>query len=160
MIYSCPDPTPDQIALATQLGKDPYDRCGNGFADTSATDIMCAACLIHDELYMLGGSKAQWLKANKNFRRDTLILAHAVDDFWERTEAIVEAVSYADIVDTVSWHWWHKFDRNNDVTRVQGRAFMDDAARYINAQALKIRFPGVPYPEAVTQSWIPPCPSI
>lgn len=147
MNYLCPDPTPEQVANAQALGIDPYDRCGNGVTDTSRRDFLCAACLIHDELYMLGGTKTQWLLANKNFRRDALILAHAVPDFYERTEAIIEAVSFADIVDTVSWHYWNKFDRNTDVTRIQGAAFMREAGIFINYKAERILFPGVPYPQ-------------
>lgn len=138
MNYRCPDPTPEQLALGATLDTDVYDRCGYGITDTPATDVLCAACLIHDEMFMLGGSAELWSQVNKNFRRDCRILALAVDDELQKILELAKAVAFADIVDTVSWEAWHPIDRNNFTTRKQGEAFMKDAKDHINACALKI----------------------
>src|SRR6185436_12408956 len=102
MSYVCPDPTPEQLLLGGELNYDAYDRCGDGCTDTEADDVLCAACLLHDELFLRGGTADDWVRVNKNFRRDCYILANAVDDAFLLVESLLRAVAYADIVDTVS----------------------------------------------------------
>lgn len=138
MTYCCPDPTPDQILNATLLGYDADNRCGHAPFDTSACDILYAACLIHDETYLIGGGIDEFHTANAVFARNCMILAKACDDSLARLEAGFQALEYTVIVQTLGWQYWHLYDRNTDVTRAQGAMQMLDAKKWINECAAKI----------------------
>ena len=146
MTYCCPDPTPEQLALAKDLGFDPYDRCGDGFTDTSPCDVLCAACLIHDEMFLIGGTIQDFHLVNANFARDCLILAQSQNDYFSKMNAAFRALEYIAIIHTASWQFWHFKDRNTDITRAQGVLFMLDAKAWINECALRIGT-CLPYPE-------------
>ncbi len=148
MIYRCPDPTPEQIALGELLGYDPYDRCGDGPLDSGACDVLGAACVIHDELFILGGTIDDFHAANERFTRDCIILSHAEDDAIEIIFNLTRAVEFTLIVTTTAFQFWHFKDRNTDITRAQGAQIMLEAKRWINTQAAKISVE-VPYPEAL-----------
>lgn len=137
-MYKCPDPTPEQIELGKKLGFDPMDRCGNGGTDTAATDPLCAACLIHDEMFLRGGDKKQWFKINEDFERDVFILARAWDCDIERAGLILKAEEYVLVVWNFSWFFWEYHDRNTDITRAQGERFMREARAWINECARKL----------------------
>lgn len=146
--YICPDPTPEQKELGKLFTYDPYDRCGDGVTDTAACDYLCAACLIHDEIFLRGGTYLNWIQANTNFERDVRILANSVDDLLIKEAVAVEAYMFIEIVWTVSWEFWHKIDVNTDITRTQGEAFMKEAKIWINQCAFKLSME-TPYPEVV-----------
>lgn len=146
MTYCCPDPTPEQIENAKLLGYDPHNRCGYGSLDTSPCDILCAACLIHDELFLIGGSIEDFHNANANFARDCAILAQAEDNIIKQLVAAVKALEYVAIIHTTAWQFWQALDRNTDVTRAQGAAFMLEAKRWINECTVRVGG-NVPYPE-------------
>jgi len=148
MPYCCPEPTQEQVILAAKLGFDAKDRCGDGLTDTSPCDVLCAACLIHDELFLLGGTIEKFHLANSNFARDCIILAEAVDDIFLRIETMSRALLYLTFITGVSWQFWHFKDRNNDITRAQGEAFMVEAKIWINECAIKTKNP-LPYPEVL-----------
>lgn len=148
MTYCCPDPTPEQIENGKLHNYRPEDRCGAGALETSPCDILCAACLIHDELFLIGGSIEDFHKANANFSRDCMILATAADEVVTQLLAAVKALEYTMIISTVAWQFWKSEDRNTLITRAQGEAFMDDAKAWINECAESIDEP-IPYPEIV-----------
>lgn len=146
--YCCPDPTSEQIENAKNLGYDAYNRCGHGVTDTSPCDILCAACLIHDELFLIGGSVEVFHLVNANFARDAIILAKAESDVVKQLAGALEALGYIAIVQAAAWQFWNKKDRNTDITRIQGAAFMLDAKKWINECAIRVGRT-LPYPEAV-----------
>lgn len=143
--YCCPAPTPEQIALSKEIGTDGHDRCGSGIFSTSPCDPLCSACLIHDEKYMIGGDSATLTIVNANFRRDALILAHALPDPIARELCVLKARFFADLVDVVGSEFWTAHNRNTPVTQAQGAAFMLGAQAWVNSRAKLINSP-LPYP--------------
>lgn len=147
--YIAPEPTTEQKILAKYLGIDPYDRIGScPWWALAANDTFAAAATIHDELYMIGGTKEEQKRVDKNFCRDCDILWRPIEGLglliFERAKA--NAFSLA-IELGVGNNYWPEKDRNTLITRAQGESFIIEAKLWVNQCALKVKYDYLPYPE-------------
>ncbi len=149
MPYRAPDPTPEQIENGRHKRYDPYPLAGSlPYWDLSPDDTLAAAAVIHDEMYIEGGSNRLLRQTDENFRRDCMILADAVDSPMSRMLQRFKAHMFAGIVDIFGSKFWTLGGRNTPTTRKQGRLAMRGAMRWINECAKKTGKP-IPYPYIV-----------
>lgn len=141
--YTAPEPSPEQIANAVAKGFDPYERLGTGITDLSKTQTLTACAVLHDILYIKGGSEIECHGANWAFDRDCQIVAKASGD----SDEILKAYLFAEIVYLLGPPRWHLEDRNTPETWEQEKANGVIAQRWINACARKIGV-NAPYLEA------------
>lgn len=140
--YVAPDPTPEQIANAAKWSIDPEDRIGIGrWWSLSPQHPLAAAATIHDESYMymlLGNERAA---VDATFKSNCLILAEYAIKILELSEEYkLEAEVFPAIVFAASPFIDTSVDRNTDVTREQGRVFIQEADAYIARCAGVIRW--------------------
>lgn len=145
LLYTAPEPSPEQFANAKARGFDPYDRLGSGIINLSASQILTAAAVLHDILYVRGGSEYERLIADNNFERDCFVLAKASNSNIE----LVKAFTFSQVVHLLSREYWEPEDRNS----VDGITWQQEmvngclAQRWINACARKIN-DAAPYAQA------------
>lgn len=138
-MYVAPSPTPEQIENGNRLGYDPSDCCGSlPYWDFAPDDTLAAACVIHDELVLRGGSRTTGIKVARGFARDAMILAKAVEEPLKKAFEIGKAKFCAEVVLWLLKDYWHKEDWNTDITRAQGLAQIKGAQDWINQCAVKI----------------------
>lgn len=130
--YIAPAPTPEQLANAKEKGYDPLDRCGEGFLDQPANDSLAAACTIHDEEALKGGTRKRELQENEEFDRNIEALARAIKDPAERDWQMKRAKLFEIIVDIFGPQTWHREMRDTPITELQGEKMMEEAQAYID----------------------------